>query len=156
MDDMETHHDHIGEALFEESAARRSIPDGKSLILFDGVCNLCNGWVNFVIDRDPDGRFIFGALQSDEARDYLSLANDREALDSIVLIDAEGVFVRSSAVLRISEGLNGAWPMLRTFRIVPGPLRDAIYDLIARHRYSWFGRRETCRVPTPELSTRFL
>ena len=153
---METQGDHIGEPLVEELEVRRAIPGGKSLILFDGVCNLCNGWVNFVIDRDPAERFIFGALQSDTAREYLTSADNRGALDSIVLINADGVFVRSSAVLRISGRLKGAWPLLTILRIVPRPLRDAVYDWIAQHRYSWFGFRETCRVPTPELSTRFL
>jgi predicted DCC family thiol-disulfide oxidoreductase YuxK len=128
-----------------------------ALVLFDGVCNLCNGAVNFIIDRDPDGYFRFAPLQSDTAERVLA---DREAADAslstIVLVEEGEVFVRSTAALRIARHLSGGWPLLYAAMVVPRPIRDAVYDWIAHHRYDWFGRRDQCRVPTPALKDRFL
>lgn len=127
------------------------------IILFDGVCNLCNASVNFVIDRDPDARFRFGALQSDAGRALLSRhAMDDRWLDSIVLVEEEGVYTASDAALRIAVHLKGAWGLMRIFRIVPRPIRDAVYNWIARNRYHWFGKEDACRLPTPELRARFI
>jgi len=129
----------------------------RATVLFDGVCNLCNGAVLFVIDRDPRGVFRFAALQSDEARRLLA-AHGRRApdLSSILLLEAGRVYERSTAALRIARRLTGLWPLLYAFVAVPRPLRDAVYDWVARNRYRWFGRQEACRVPTPELRERFL
>ncbi len=127
------------------------------LILFDGVCNLCNGAVNFVIDRDPDGLFTFGALQSEEAQPILEEYGLSAAyLDSLVLIENGEVYQKSAAALRIARRLRGAWPLLSVFLAVPPVLRDVVYDWIAANRYSWFGKRDECRIPTPELKERFL
>ncbi|GIV61600.1 MAG: hypothetical protein KatS3mg044_0466 [Rhodothermaceae bacterium] len=129
----------------------------QGIILFDGVCNLCNGSVNFVIDHDPDGYFRFAALQSETARALLQalrVPDDRP--ESIVLIEDGKVYTRSTAALRIARRLSGAWPLLYAFIVVPRRLRDRVYDWIARNRYRWFGRRDTCRLPTPELRSRFL
>lgn len=131
--------------------------DDRPIILFDGVCNLCNASVNFVIDRDPRGVFRFGALQSEQAAPILvehGIAD--EALDSIVLLEGGRVFRRSTAALRIARRLGGGWPILYLFIIVPPFLRDIIYRWIANNRYRWFGRSESCRVPTPDLRERFL
>jgi predicted DCC family thiol-disulfide oxidoreductase YuxK len=127
------------------------------IVLFDGVCNLCNGAVTWIIERDRAARFVFGALQSASAR---VLLDERGVLgdlpDSIVLLDADGVHTRSDAALRIAAGLGWPWSLLRVGRVLPRGLRDAIYDLIARNRYRWFGRREACMMPTAELANRFL
>jgi predicted DCC family thiol-disulfide oxidoreductase YuxK len=128
-----------------------------AVVLFDGVCNLCNGAVNFIIDRDPDGYFRFAPLQSDVAGRLLAGTDAAGAtLDTIVLVEDGTAYVRSTAALRIARHLSGAWPLLSAFLAVPRPLRDAVYDWVATRRYQWFGRREQCRVPTPALKDRFL
>jgi predicted DCC family thiol-disulfide oxidoreductase YuxK len=126
-------------------------------VLFDGVCNLCNGAVNFIIDRDPSGYFRFAPLQSDVAERLLAETDAADAtLDTIVLVEDGTAYVRSTAALRIARRLSGPWPLFYAFLAVPRPLRDAVYDWVAAHRYRWFGRREQCRVPTPDLKARFL
>ena len=133
--------------------------EGKSIVLFDGVCNLCNGAVLFIIDRDPRQRFLFAPLQSDFAVGLLA-SIDQEApvagADSIVLIEDGRVYLRSAAALRVAKHLSGLWPLLGVLALVPTGLRDRAYDLVARNRYRWFGRQEACRLPTPELRQRFL
>jgi predicted DCC family thiol-disulfide oxidoreductase YuxK len=128
-----------------------------SLVLFDGVCNLCNGFVQFVIARDSAGRFQFAALQSASARRVLELhAAPAPLPDAIVLVDDGQLFTRSTAALRIARRLRFPWPLAYAFIAVPRPLRDFIYNRIARHRYRWFGRRDHCMVPTPALRSRFI
>jgi predicted DCC family thiol-disulfide oxidoreductase YuxK len=127
------------------------------VILFDGVCNLCNGCVQFIIARDPARRFQFAALQSDSARRMLARLDRSGALpDSIVLVDGGRVYTRSSAALRIARGLRFPWSLARALTVVPRPLRDWVYDLVARNRYRWFGTTDVCMTPTPELRARFL
>jgi predicted DCC family thiol-disulfide oxidoreductase YuxK len=146
------------------NSARRSIHQVTNLptyqlspvILFDGVCNLCNGFVQFVIARDPAGRFQFAALQSDSARRLLARLDGGALPDSVVLVDGGRVYTRSSAALRIARGLRFPWSLARALIIVPRPLRDWVYDLVARHRYQWFGRKDVCMIPTPDLRARFL
>ena len=129
----------------------------KAVILFDGVCNLCNASVNFVIDRDPGGHFVFSSLQSEAARPLLQRHRlAQNALDSIILIETDRAYTHSTAALRIARRLKGPWPLLYAFIVVPRPVRDAVYRVIARNRYRWFGKSETCRVPTPALRRRFL
>jgi predicted DCC family thiol-disulfide oxidoreductase YuxK len=131
-------------------------PSG-SVILFDGVCNLCNATIQFVIARDREGRFRFAALDSEAARAQLGAVEVPPHLpDSIILLDEDGVFTRSTAALRIARGLTFPWPLLYGFIVVPRVVRDAIYDWIAAHRYRWFGRREACMIPTPDVRSRFL
>lgn len=128
-----------------------------SVVLFDGVCNLCNGSVQFLLKRDPEGRFRFASLQSDAGRSLLAehgLAMD--CLSSVLLIEDGRVWQESSAALRIARHLPGPWKLLRVFAAVPRPLRDAVYRWIARNRYRWFGKAEACWLPTPELKERFL
>ncbi len=130
------------------------------IILFDGVCNLCNSAVQWVIERDTDRRFRFASLQSDAARRELERVLSRDEIealpDSVVLLDADGVHTRSAAALRIACGLGRRFSWLRLGFALPRPIRDAIYDLIARNRYRWFGRRDSCMTPTPDLAARFL
>ena len=113
-----------------------------------------------MIERDKEGRFDFASLQSDAARRELVKvmdANEIDALpDSIVLLDSDGVHVRSAAALRIARGLGYPFALLRLGIVLPRPIRDLIYDLIARNRYRWFGRRDTCMTPTPDIAARFL
>jgi predicted DCC family thiol-disulfide oxidoreductase YuxK len=127
------------------------------VILFDGVCNLCHGSVRFVIERDPHGHFQFAPLQSETATTLIGGLADPVAMpDSIVLVDDEHLYVRSTAALRIARRLRFPWPLLWGVMAVPRPLRDWVYDVIARHRYGWFGKRDTCMVPTKEIRDRFL
>jgi predicted DCC family thiol-disulfide oxidoreductase YuxK len=128
-----------------------------ALVLFDGVCNLCNGAVNFIIDRDPAGYFRFAPLQSETARHHLDdTPVSSTDLDTIVMIEDGTPYVRSTAALRIARRLTGGWRLLALFLVVPRPLRDAVYTWIANHRYDWFGRRDQCRLPTPDVKERFL
>jgi predicted DCC family thiol-disulfide oxidoreductase YuxK len=127
------------------------------LILFDGDCNLCNGAVQFVIRRDPLEHFRFASLQSAAGRAALAAAGVTGSLpDSIVLVRDGKVATKSGAALAIARGLRLPWPLLTVFWLVPYPLRDLVYDWIARNRYRWFGKREECWVPTKELRERFL
>jgi predicted DCC family thiol-disulfide oxidoreductase YuxK len=125
------------------------------VLLFDGVCTLCNGVVRFVIDRDRAGRFQFAALQSDAGRRLLG-GVPQPVPDSFVLFEDGRVFTRSAAALRVARGLPFPWPLAWAFIIVPRPVRDWAYDVVARHRYRWFGRGDTCLVPAPEERARFL
>ena len=126
-------------------------------LLFDGVCNLCSGSVQFILKRDPKGAFRFASLQSEVGRKLMTEHGlDPEALSSVVLIENGRAYQESSAALRIARHMAGAWKLLRVLAVIPRPLRDAIYRLIARNRYRWFGKSESCWLPTPELRARFL
>ena len=128
-----------------------------SLVLFDGVCNLCSGFVQFVIARDPGGRFHFGALQSAAARRVLELHDAPDPLpDAMVLVEDGHLYTRSTAVLRVARYLTFPWPLAFALLVVPRVLRDWVYTLVARRRYRWFGRRDHCMVPTPDLRSRFI
>ena len=128
-----------------------------AIVLFDGVCNLCNGVVRFVIDRDPQGRFKFATLTSVTAARVLSPGNTVETLpDSIVLVEEGRVFTKSDAALRVARRLTFPWPLLYGLIVLPRGLRDQAYDLVARHRYRWFGRQDSCIVPGPGIRARFL
>ena len=127
------------------------------IVLFDGVCNLCSGSVQFLLKRDPEGRFRFASLQSDAGRSLMIEHRlDPDALSSVVVVEEGRAWQESSAALRIARHLPGAWKLLRVFAVVPRPIRDAVYRWIARNRYRWFGKTEACWLPTPELRARFL
>lgn len=135
----------------------RNIDQKTDIILFDGVCNLCNSSVNFIIDHDPHGNFQFAALQSNYGQEKLKeLGFNTSDFDSIVLLSNGKVFKKSSAALRIAKKLSGLWPLLYIFIIVPPFIRHAVYDIISRNRYKWWGKRDSCRMPTPELKKRFV
>ncbi len=126
-------------------------------VLFDGECNLCNGTVQFIIRRDRRNRFRFAALQSEAGKTMLqSHRLPPEALDTVVLISGGRAYTRSDAALGIARRLDGLWPLCYAAVVIPRFLRDRAYDFIARNRYRWFGKREECMVPTPELRSRFL
>jgi predicted DCC family thiol-disulfide oxidoreductase YuxK len=127
----------------------------RAVLLFDGVCTLCNGFVQFVIRRDPADRFQFATLQSDAARRLLQAA-PQPLPDTLVLVENGRVFLRSTAALRVVRSLRFPWPLAFVLVVVPRPLRDWVYDILARNRYRWFGRRDVCMLPTPELRARFL
>jgi predicted DCC family thiol-disulfide oxidoreductase YuxK len=123
-------------------------------ILFDGLCTLCTRSVQFVIRHDPAGAFRFAPLTSEAAK---TLVPPEFAMpESMVLIEGSRISTRSTAALRIARRLRWPWPVAYPLLIIPRPIRDAVYSLIARNRYRWFGRRDTCMVPTPELRERFL
>ncbi len=127
------------------------------LVLFDGVCNLCNAAVGWIIARDRRGRFRFASLQSDAAgRELCAHGVSGDLPDSIVLIDDDGVHTQSEAVLRIASGLGLPWSLAGVARVLPGALRDAAYSCVAHHRYRWFGRRQACMLPSEALMARFL
>jgi predicted DCC family thiol-disulfide oxidoreductase YuxK len=127
------------------------------IVLFDGVCNLCNGAVAFVIRNDPKRRFRFAALQSPVGQALLERHGlPTETLNSFVLIEGEHAFTKSTAALRAARRLGYLWPLAFVFILVPRPLRDFCYDLVARNRYRMFGKRESCMMPTPDLNARFL
>lgn len=127
------------------------------VVLFDGVCNLCNGSVQHIIRHDPRGRFRFASLQSDAAREMLTEHGlDPDDLDTIVLVEGRRVHTKSDAALRIARRLRGPSRYWWTARFVPRPLRDAVYDWVGRNRYRWFGRRDECIVPGPGVRERFL
>lgn len=129
----------------------------KSVILFDGVCNLCNASIDFILKRDKKNQFKVGALQEEAGKKLLSnFKVNPEYLDSLVLIEDGKVFFRSTAALRIAKNLSGLWPLFYGFIILPEGLRDGIYDWIGRNRYRWFGKKNTCRLPTPEEKAKFL
>lgn len=129
----------------------------ERVVLFDGVCKLCCGWVRFIIPRDPRARLRLAPLQSDPARRLLA---DHDLpltrFDTIVLIEEGAAHVRSEAVLRVMRQLRAPWRWLALLRVVPRPLRDWVYDRVAANRLAWFGRRESCLVPTAEIRGRFL
>jgi predicted DCC family thiol-disulfide oxidoreductase YuxK len=128
-----------------------------AVILFDGVCNFCNGAVNFVIYRDRVGYFKFAALQSAAGEELQAKYGiDKVETDSVVLIENNEAYIHSSAALRIVRKLPGLWPTLYGFIIVPKSIRDWAYKLFAKHRYRLFGRQEQCMIPTPEIRARFL
>lgn len=129
----------------------------ERVIFFDGECNLCNGWVDFVLKRDPDGRFRFASLQSEAARERLPEEYTQpDALGTFVLLDGDRVRTRSDAALEVLGNLRFPWSLMRVFKIVPRVIRDAVYRHVAAHRYEWFGKRDTCRIPTAAERARFL
>lgn len=128
-----------------------------SILLFDGVCNLCNGIVQFIIKHDPNAKFKFASLQSETGQALLRMFGLKtDDFDTFVLVRGEKYFVRSSAVLRVLDELGGIWKLFYVFIFLPAPLRDFFYNAIANSRYKLFGRRESCMVPTAELKQRFL
>jgi len=135
----------------------RTAPTDRPIVFFDGVCGLCNRFVDWVIRRDGRGRFVFAPLQGATARAMgVEPRTEDPALWSIVLVDASGVRKRSDAVLLIAAELGGAYRLATTVRWIPRPLRDWVYDRIARRRYRFFGKRAACRVPTEAEQDRFL
>ncbi|WP_163971085.1 thiol-disulfide oxidoreductase DCC family protein [Oceanobacillus halotolerans] len=126
------------------------------IILFDGECNFCDQSVQFIIKRDPKGYFKFASLQSDVGKKLLKKHHVPENIDSFVLIDDDNCYVQSSAALRVCKHLKGTWKIPFILLIVPKPIRDFFYKIIAANRYKWFGTKKSCMIPTPEERKRFL
>lgn len=127
------------------------------IILFDGVCNFCNSAVNFAIKRDKKGVIRFTPLQSTMGQQLLKEYNlPTEEMKSFVFIDNGTAYTRSTAAIKVCGYLRGLWPLTKAFLIVPKFIRDGMYDWIAKNRYKWFGKRESCMIPTPELREKFL
>jgi predicted DCC family thiol-disulfide oxidoreductase YuxK len=127
------------------------------IVLFDGVCNLCSSVVRFTILRDPDGIFRFASLQSEAGRFFLNkFGLSTGDFDSFVLIEGDKFFLRSTAVLCLCKKLNGLWPLLYLLIIIPRPIRDFVYNIVAENRYRWFGKKEECLIPSADIRNRFL
>ena len=136
-----------------------SIPKSKQLILFDGVCNLCNSSVLYVINNDSKNQFLFAPLQSEIGQEIINAFNiDVLQTDSILLFDpkAHRIYSKSTAALRIAKQLKFPNMLMSIFFIIPTGIRNWVYDYIARNRYKWFGKKEACMIPTPELKARFM
>lgn len=129
----------------------------SAIILFDGVCNFCNGSVNFIIERDRENYFKFAPLQSEIGQKLLNeYGIDPTVTDSVVLIENEKAYTRTTAALRIARKLSGAWRFFYGFIVVPPFVRDVFYKLFAKYRYKMFGKQEACMMPTPEIREKFL
>lgn len=126
------------------------------VILFDGECNFCDSSVQFIIKNDPKGLFHFASLQSDTGQELLEKHNVPADIDSMILIEGDKVYYKSAAALRICRHLKGAWKLLYALLIVPRPIRNAAYDFIAKNRYKWFGKKESCMLPSPSVRARFI
>lgn len=127
-----------------------------NIILFDGVCNLCNGFVQFIIKRDKKNLYKFAALQSETGLHVKKTFGLSPTIDTVVLISKGKAYVKSDAVLNIAKQLGGILGILYFFNFLPLQFRDQIYDFVARNRYNWFGQKASCMVPTQELKSRFL
>lgn len=128
----------------------------SSIVLFDGVCNFCNGAVNLIIRHDADKKFKFTPLQSEAGQALRAKFNIGEDIDSIILIENDQAYMHSTAGLRVARGLGGIWSLGYAFIIVPAFIRDWAYKLFAKYRYRLFGRQDACMLPTPDVRERFL
>lgn len=128
----------------------------NGIILFDGVCNLCNGFVQRIISADKLDYFRFASLQSDAANDLLKNHPNLKELKSIVLLDKGKIYTKSTAAIKIASQLGFTWKFLQIGYILPAFLRDGIYNIVANNRYKWFGKKDQCMVPTPALKSKFL
>jgi predicted DCC family thiol-disulfide oxidoreductase YuxK len=129
----------------------------EPIVLFDGVCRFCDASVNFILDHDRRGRCRFAALQSAAGQALLvRFGLKRDDFDTLVLVEGDRCYLRSTAALRIARYLDPPWPLLSVFLLIPTFLRDGAYELLAANRYRWFGQLDACRMPTPELQGRFL
>jgi predicted DCC family thiol-disulfide oxidoreductase YuxK len=136
--------------------ANRAVND-VPVVLFDGVCNLCNGSVIFIIKRDAQSKLKFASLQSDYGVEQMKKFNlPPSSLNSVLLIRGDRLYQKSNAALEIVAMLDGLWPGLYLLKIIPRFLRDLIYDWISRNRYRWFGKKEECMIPTPDMKSRFI
>ena len=135
-----------------------NLPRDKKIILFDGVCNLCDGMVQYVIKHDKKDIFRFAALQSEIGQQVLNYTGiNAKNIDSIVLYEpGKAYFYKSSAAIEIAKELGGVFTIAGIFRIIPKALRNMIYDYVAKNRYKWYGQKQECMIPTPELKAKFL
>lgn len=139
-----------------DSPAARLPAADHPIIFFDGVCVLCNGFVDRILHADRNGIFRFAPLQGETAHVLLPPQKDDPLQWSLLYLDERGVHAQSDASLEICRRLGGAWRLLSLLRFIPRPLRDAVYRIVVRRRYRWFGQRPTCRLPSPAERARFL
>ena len=133
------------------------IPRGKKVILFDGVCNVCDGFVQFILKRDKKGIFYFASLQSDIAQQLLAKHQiQTKALSTVILIDGDKYYTHSDVPLVVGRELGGICQLMYPFRIIPKKIRNTFYDWFAKNRYRFFGKKEVCMLPQPEWHSRFL
>lgn len=126
------------------------------VILFDGVCNLCNSSVQFVIKHDPKRQFRFASIQGDYGQQVLKQFHlPPDSLNSFILLKDNQIYTHSTGALKVAKQLSGAWPLLYAFIIIPAFIRNAVYQFIANNRYKWFGKKESCAIPSPELKSLF-
>ncbi len=129
----------------------------KKIVLFDGVCNLCSSSVQFILKKDKKDQFLFGSLQGSAGQHYLHKYQlPPNTFHSFMLVEGDKLYIRSSAALRMLKHIGGAWGLLYGLIIVPRFIRDGIYNVIAKNRYKWFGKKEACWIPTPALKQKFL
>lgn len=128
----------------------------SGIVLFDGECNFCDQSVQFIIKRDPEGYFSFASLQSEIGQELLHKHQIPADTDSFILIEDNQAHTKSSAALNVCKHLKGAWKGLRIFTLVPKFVRDRVYDVIAKNRYKWFGKKDSCMLPSKEIRKRFL
>ncbi len=133
------------------------ISSQRPVIYFDGVCNLCNGAIQFIIKRDKKKQFQFASLQGKAGTELLQKHNlPLDDFNSFILTEGDKIYTKSTAALRVARKLSGGWKLLYGFMIVPRFIRNGVYNVIAKNRYKWFGRKDECMIPTPELKERFL
>ena len=131
--------------------------ESRPILLFDGVCNVCNASVNFIIQNDKEGIFRFASLQSSIGQELLERHNlPTTDFDSVVYIHNQHVFIKSTAALKVAEKLSAPWRYLAPLKFIPVAVRDFAYSIIAKNRYRWFGKKQECMLPTPEIQSRFL
>ncbi|MCU4802245.1 thiol-disulfide oxidoreductase DCC family protein [Halobacteria archaeon HArc-gm2] len=150
--------DDAGQAA-EESDLLADVPptDQHPILLFDGVCNLCNSIVQFVVERDAEGTFRFASLQSPVGQALLEEHDlPTDDFDTFVLIEGGEAYTKSEGGLRAARHFDGLYPLLRHFLVLPRPIRDAVYNLVANNRYDWFGRKDACMLPSGDVGERFL
>ena len=135
-----------------------TVPKNKKVVLFDGVCNLCNDAVIKTIQKDTNNNFVFCALQSDIGKEIINhLKIDITKIDSIILYNpGTAYYIKSEAALEIMNSFGGVWKLTTVFSFLPTQFNDFFYDFIAKNRYKWFGKKESCMIPTPELKAKFL
>lgn len=127
----------------------------KAIVLFDGDCNFCDASVQFIIKRDPKAYFQFASIQSEVGQRYVEQFQ-LQTIDSVIVIEDNHAYTKSSAALKIAKRFSGLWKLLLIAKVIPSPIRDKVYDYIAKNRYKWFGKKEVCHLPTKEERERFL
>lgn len=136
---------------------KNSISASQPVLLFDGVCNLCNHTVQTIIKMDPSGKIHFAALQSEIGQTFLKQFNLAVTdFDTVILVQNEKAYTRSDAALHVLKNIGGLWSVFFIFKIIPKPIRDFFYNIIAKNRYKWWGKQESCMMPRPDLKERFL
>ena len=128
----------------------------NQIILFDGMCNFCDKSVQFIIKRDPGAYYKFASLQSEIGQELIKQHHIPIHIDSFILIDNHTWYSKSSAALRVCKNLNGLWNIFYVLLIIPKPIRNFFYHIIANNRYKWFGQKDSCTLPTPDIRKRFL